>query len=400
MEQSPIPELINNRYEVKETIGRGGMATVYKASDRRLGRDVAIKVLKPELARDDSFQERFQREAQAVAGLNHHTITSVYDTGEIPPDVPSDIACPYIVMEYVPGQTLRQLIREDRLSTEDAVNAMEGILDALAYSHRSGIVHRDIKPANVIITPDDRVKVMDFGIARAVEDTQAALTQTQAVLGTAQYLSPEQARGENVDARSDLYSAACVFFEMLTGRAPFVGEASVDIAAQHVRDAPPQPSSLAPQLHPQFDTFMLQALAKPRDSRFQSAEEMRRAVVELREPARIDATTMTRPIAATGAAADGAGEPADGPHTAVTPAAAAGLGAAGGAAAGAAAAGGSSQGQAGQAAPVFTITPSADDPSTASAAGGGGSGFDPMPRAAVAPRPRTGTASAAAPWSG
>ena len=293
MEQSPIPELINNRYEVKETIGRGGMATVYKASDRRLGRDVAIKVLKPELARDDSFQERFQREAQAVAGLNHHTITSVYDTGEIPPDVPSDIACPYIVMEYVPGQTLRQLIREDRLSTEDAVNAMEGILDALAYSHRSGIVHRDIKPANVIITPDDRVKVMDFGIARAVEDTQAALTQTQAVLGTAQYLSPEQARGENVDARSDLYSAACVFFEMLTGRAPFVGEASVDIAAQHVRDAPPQPSSLAPQLHPQFDTFMLQALAKPRDSRFQSAEEMRRAVVELREPARIDATTMS-----------------------------------------------------------------------------------------------------------
>ena len=242
MEQSPIPELINNRYEVKETIGRGGMATVYKASDRRLGRDVAIKVLKPDLARDDSFQERFQREAQAVAGLNHHTITSVYDTGEIPPDVPSDVACPYIVMEYVPGQTLRQLIREDRLSTEDAVNAMEGILDALAYSHRSGIVHRDIKPANVIITPDDRVKVMDFGIARAVEDTQAALTQTQAVLGTAQYLSPEQARGENVDARSDLYSAACVFFEMLTGRAPFVGEASVDIAAQHVRDAPPQPS--------------------------------------------------------------------------------------------------------------------------------------------------------------
>ena len=354
MEQSPIPELINNRYEVKETIGRGGMATVYKASDRRLGRDVAIKVLKPDLARDDSFQERFQREAQAVAGLNHHTITSVYDTGEIPPDVPSDVACPYIVMEYVPGQTLRQLIREDRLSTEDAVNAMEGILDALAYSHRSGIVHRDIKPANVIITPDDRVKVMDFGIARAVEDTQAALTQTQAVLGTAQYLSPEQARGENVDARSDLYSAACVFFEMLTGRAPFVGEASVDIAAQHVRDAPPQPSSLAPQLHPQFDTFMLQALAKPRDSRFQSAEEMRRAVVELREPARIDATTMTRPIAATGAAADGAGEPADGPHTAVTPAAAAGLGAAGGAAAGVAAAGGSSQGQAGQAAPVFT----------------------------------------------
>ena len=382
MEQSPIPELINNRYEVKETIGRGGMATVYLASDRRLGRDVAIKVLKPELARDDSFQERFQREAQAVAGLNHHTITSVYDTGEIPPDVPSDVACPFIVMEYVPGQTLRQLIREDRLSTEESVHAMEGILDALAYSHRSGIVHRDIKPANVVITPDNRVKVMDFGIARAVEDTQAALTQTQAVLGTAQYLSPEQARGENVDARSDLYSAACVFFEMLTGRAPFVGEASVDIAAQHVRDAPPQPSSLAPQLHPDFDEFMGKALAKPRDARFQTAEEMRQAVIGLRGVSEIDATTMTRPVggaSALGASAAGAGtgsgqtgaqdrarigsEDQDGPHTQVAGAAAgAGLGA--GAAAGAAqAAGPAGEGSdASAAAPVFTIKSSADEP--------------------------------------
>lgn len=292
MAQSPIPSVINDRYEVGETIGRGGMATVYVATDRRLGRQVAIKVLKPELARDESFQERFQREAEAVAGLNHHTITSVYDTGEIPPQQPSDVACPYIVMEYIPGRTLRDLIRSGELSPRESVDAMLGILDALAYSHRSGIVHRDIKPANVVIMPDGRVKVMDFGIARAVEDTQAALTQTQAVLGTAQYLSPEQARGENVDARSDLYSAACVFFEMLTGRAPFVGEASVDIAAQHVRDTPPAPSELAPHLPTVFDDFIVKGLAKAREDRFQSAQDMQRAVEPLREHADTEATTV------------------------------------------------------------------------------------------------------------
>lgn len=305
MAQSPIPSVINDRYEVGETIGRGGMATVYVATDRRLGRQVAIKVLRPELARDESFQERFQREAEAVAGLNHHTITSVYDTGEIPPQQPSDVACPYIVMEYVPGRTLRDLIRSGELSPRESVDAMLGILDALGYSHQSGIVHRDIKPANVIITPDGRVKVMDFGIARAVEDTQAALTQTQAVLGTAQYLSPEQARGENVDARSDLYSAACVFFEMLTGRAPFVGEASVDIAAQHVRDTPPAPSELAPHLPTVFDDFMVRGLAKAREDRFQSAQDMQNAVVSLRKHADPDATTVIAPAQHRGAGDDG-----------------------------------------------------------------------------------------------
>lgn len=397
MEQFPIPELINSRYRVKETIGRGGMATVHLAADTRLGRDVALKVLKPELARDDSFQERFQREAQAVAGLNHHTITSVYDTGEIAPPSPSEVTRPFIVMEFVPGKTLRQLVREGALSTADAVQAMDGILDALAYSHRSGIVHRDIKPANVIITPEKRVKVMDFGIARAIEDTQAALTQTQAVLGTAQYLSPEQARGENVDARSDLYSAACVFFEMLTGRAPFVGEASVDIAAQHVRDAPPAPSELQPELHPAFDDFMAQALAKPRAQRFQSAQEMQLALRDL--PASdADDAAATRPMpgaaglgvlgAGAGAAGVAGAAASDDDQTRVTSrvpsssaaspaAAAAGAGAAGagaGAGAGAAAAAGPASAQQ---APVFTITPDDGPRSGVPAGSGAGIPLDP-----------------------
>lgn len=287
-----MPDLINERYKVGEVIGRGGMATVHLGEDLRLGRLVAIKVLRPELAADDTFHERFQREAQAVASLNHHTIVSIYDTGEITPQGPDGVTRPYIVMEYVPGETLRELIHGKGIEPEHAIEYMLGILDALSFSHRAGIVHRDIKPANVKVTPDGAVKVMDFGIARAVEDTQAALTQSQAVLGTAQYLSPEQARGVAVDARSDLYSAACVLFEMLTGRAPFVGESSVAIAAQHVRDAPPAPSALNPQLPRSVDRFMEKGLAKDRDHRFSDAAQMRRALrtvlVEL--PDDLDAT--------------------------------------------------------------------------------------------------------------
>ena len=278
MAMPAMPDLINDRYKVGEVIGRGGMATVHLGEDVRLGRRVAIKVLRPELAADDTFHERFQREAQAVASLNHHTIVSIYDTGEIKPQGPDGVTRPYIVMEYVPGQTLRELIHGKGIDPEQAIEYMFGILDALSFSHRAGIVHRDIKPANVKVTPDGGVKVMDFGIARAVEDTQAALTQSQAVLGTAQYLSPEQARGAAVDPRSDLYSAACVLFEMLTGRAPFVGESSVAIAAQHVRDAPPAPSALNPQLPKSVDRFMEKALAKDRDHRYSDAAQMRRAL--------------------------------------------------------------------------------------------------------------------------
>ena len=287
-----MPRLINDRYEVGEVIGRGGMATVHLGRDIRLGRQVAIKVLRPELAADETFHERFQREAQAVAALNHHSVVSIYDTGEIRPQGPDGVTRPYIVMEYVPGHTLRELIHDEGIEPERAVAYTLGILDALSYSHRAGIVHRDIKPANVKVTPDGTVKVMDFGIARAVEDTQAALTQSQAVLGTAQYLSPEQARGTVVDHRSDLYSAACVLFEMLTGRAPFVGGSSVAIAAQHVRDAPPAPSALNPRLPRAVDDFMEKALAKDREYRFTDAAHMRRALRNLghRIPDDLEAT--------------------------------------------------------------------------------------------------------------
>ncbi|WP_298583105.1 Stk1 family PASTA domain-containing Ser/Thr kinase [uncultured Kocuria sp.] len=290
--RNPVPPLINDRYEVGETIGRGGMATVHLGRDRRLGRRVAIKVLRPELARDGTFHERFKREAQSVAALNHHSIVSVYDTGEILAETDEGVDRPFIVMEYVPGRTLRELIHENAVTPREAVDITLGILDALEYSHRAGIVHRDIKPANVIVTPERQIKVMDFGIARAVEDTSPALTQAQAVLGTAQYLSPEQARGESVDARSDLYSAACVLFEMLTGRAPFVGGSSVDIAAQHVRDRPPAPSELDPRLGGRVDEFLGKALAKDRSARFQDAGQMRRALRELRPavPGDLDAT--------------------------------------------------------------------------------------------------------------
>ena len=296
--RNAVPPLINDRYEVGETIGRGGMATVHVGRDLRLGRRVAIKVLRPELARDATFHERFKREAQSVAALNHHSIVSVYDTGEILARTDEGVDRPFIVMEYVPGRTLRELIHEDAVTPRDAVDITLGILDALEYSHRAGIVHRDIKPANVIVTPERQVKVMDFGIARAVEDTSPALTQAQAVLGTAQYLSPEQARGESVDARSDLYSAACVLFEMLTGRAPFVGESSVDIAAQHVRDHPPAPSELDPRIGHRVDEFMAQALDKDREARFQDAGQMRRALRELRPavPEDLEATQSLRAV--------------------------------------------------------------------------------------------------------
>lgn len=317
MGTSAMPDLVNDRYRVGEVIGRGGMATVHLGEDTRLARRVAIKILRPELAADDTFHERFQREAQAVASLNHHSIVSIYDTGEIKPQGPDGVTRPYIVMEYVPGQTLRELIHGHGVEPDQAVEYMLGILDALSFSHRAGIVHRDIKPANVKVTPDGTVKVMDFGIARAVEDTQAALTQSQAVLGTAQYLSPEQARGAAVDPRSDLYSAACVLFEMLTGRAPFVGESSVAIAAQHVRDAPPAPSALNPQLPESVDHFMEKALAKDRERRFADAAQMRRALrsVLAALPGDLQATqamdaagtaesnTKTLPAVGTGAAA-------------------------------------------------------------------------------------------------
>ena len=231
----PRPLVLSGRYELGELIGRGGMADVYEGRDLRLGRTVAVKMLRPDMARDTQFRVRFEREARAVAGLNHASIVAVYDTGEQQPDpgTPHAVAVPYIVMEHVGGQTLRELIRANSVTVDEAVDYMLGVLSALEYSHRSGIVHRDIKPANVMVCRDSgAVKVMDFGIARAMADSAATMTQTQAVVGTAQYLSPEQARGEVVDARSDLYSAGCLLYELLTGRPPFVGESAVSVAYQ------------------------------------------------------------------------------------------------------------------------------------------------------------------------
>ncbi|RJT80270.1 Stk1 family PASTA domain-containing Ser/Thr kinase [Arthrobacter cheniae] len=274
--------VLNGRYEVLELIGRGGMADVHLGKDLRLGRSVAIKLLRQDLARDPLFQSRFRREAQAVAGLNNPNIVSVYDTGEeeIPDRPQHEVRVPFIVMEYVAGRTLRAHVKAGDLTPKDSVTYLAGVLDALEYSHRAGIVHRDIKPANVMITLDGAVKVMDFGIARAMADSQATMTQTQAVLGTAQYLSPEQARGEKVDARSDLYSAGCLLFELLTGRPPFVGDSPVSVAYQHVREEPPTASSLNTDVTPALDSVLARALEKDREDRFQDAAGFRKALLD------------------------------------------------------------------------------------------------------------------------
>jgi serine/threonine-protein kinase len=270
--------LLGGRYQVGELIGRGGMAEVHAGHDTRLGRTVAIKMLRSDLARDPSFLARFRREAQSAAGLNHPAIVAVYDSGE---DEETEsgggkVALPYIVMEYVEGRTLREVLNElSVMEPDDAARVTEGVLDALSYSHRMGIVHRDIKPANVMLTPAGAVKVMDFGIARAIADTAATMTQTQSVIGTAQYLSPEQAQGNPVDARSDLYSAGCLLYELLTGRTPFIGDSPVSIAYQHVGQLPQPPSVYQPSLSADMDAVVLHSLVKDRDARYQDAAAFR-----------------------------------------------------------------------------------------------------------------------------
>ncbi len=268
------PTVVGGRYELGEMLGRGGMAEVRKGSDTRLGRVVAVKRLRTDLASDPTFQARFRREAQSSASLNHPAIVAVYDTGE--EMSPEGVAQPYIVMEYVAGRTLRDILREGRkILPERALEITSGILSALDYSHRAGIIHRDIKPANVMLTPSGDVKVMDFGIARAVSDSSATMTQTAAVVGTAQYLSPEQARGETVDSRSDVYSTGCLLYELLAGRPPFVGESPVAVAYQHVREPAVPPSTYDTDLPPEIDAIVMKALAKRLDERYQSAAAMR-----------------------------------------------------------------------------------------------------------------------------
>ncbi|AXB46039.1 Stk1 family PASTA domain-containing Ser/Thr kinase [Amycolatopsis albispora] len=271
------PRLLSNRYELGDTLGYGGMSEVHHGHDVRLGREVAIKILRADLARDPQFQERFRREAQNAAALNHPAIVAVYDTGETQTEYGP---LPYIVMEFVSGRTLRDIVKtEGPMSQKRAMEVMADVCAALDFSHRHGIVHRDVKPANVMITTNGAVKVMDFGIARAIHDGQSAMTQTAAVIGTAQYLSPEQARGESVDARSDVYAAGCVLYELITGEPPFTGDSPVAVAYQHVREDPSPPSSVNPAVSPELDAVVLKALAKGPANRYQSAAEMRSDMV-------------------------------------------------------------------------------------------------------------------------
>ncbi len=355
-------KVLSERYEIGDLLGRGGMAVVHAGHDIRLGRQVAIKMLRADLARDPSFHARFRREAQSAAGLNHPSIVAVYDTGEdvLPGIGGADERIPFIIMEHVEGRTLREILhdeernaqarratgrtdqaRSDRrtvandpsastgliaeadmgvgqdhdpdrkpepLPVDEAVTVTAGVLSALEYSHRAGIVHRDIKPANVMLTGSDEVKVMDFGIARAMADASATMTQTQAVIGTAQYLSPEQARGEPVDARSDLYSTGCLLFELLTGRPPFIGDSPVSVAYQHVREIPQPPSTFNPHVGADLDRVVLHALAKDREDRYPDARAFRTdllAALEgrpVRAPVPVADTTVAMPVAAAAAA--------------------------------------------------------------------------------------------------
>ncbi len=272
----PAPTLVGGRYELGPVIGYGGMAEVHRGVDTRLGRTVAIKLLRATLAQDETFQERFRREATASASLNHPCVISVYDTGDGTASTGPARGLPYIVMEFVEGRTLRDVLRERRrILPERALEITAGILSALDYSHRMGIVHRDIKPANVMLTPSGEVKVMDFGIARAVEDTSTSVTQTAAVIGTAQYLSPEQARGELVGPGGDIYAVGCVLYELLVGRPPFTGSSPVALALAHVRDIPDAPVVLDPEVPAAASAIAMRALAKSPGDRYLGALAMR-----------------------------------------------------------------------------------------------------------------------------
>lgn len=313
------PRVLAGRYEVGELIGRGGMAEVHIGHDTRLGRTVAIKVLRSDLARDPSFLTRFRREAQSAAALNHPAVVAVYDTGE---DIHQnaageDVHVPFIVMEYVEGHTVRDILTDGAaVPIEEAVEITVGVLSALEYSHHAGIVHRDIKPANVMITPTGAVKVMDFGIARAMADSAATMTQTHAVIGTAQYLSPEQARGEQVDTRSDLYSTGCMLFELLTGRPPFQGDSPVAVAYQHVGQEPQRPSEVATDVPEVLDRITLKALTKDRDHRYSTAAEFRSDLNAAMRGGQISAPMVGAMMGATQVA----GPPAYGATQVMTPA--------------------------------------------------------------------------------
>ncbi|MGW1056423.1 Stk1 family PASTA domain-containing Ser/Thr kinase [Micromonospora rubida] len=300
--------LLGGRYQVGELLGYGGMAEVHRGRDLRLGRDVAIKMLRADLARDDTFQMRFRREAQNAASLNHPAIVAVYDTGE--ETGPTGETLPFIVMEFVNGRTLKELLGiEGRLQPRRALEICADMCAALEFSHRHGIIHRDIKPGNVMLTQTGQVKVMDFGIARALASGVTTMTQTSAVIGTAQYLSPEQARGEAVDARSDVYAGGCVLFELVCGHPPFVGDSPVSVAYQHVREAPPTPSDINPDVTPAIDAIVLKALSKNPLNRYQSAGEMRADLLRAAAGRPVLATPVMQEAETAPMAAAGSGYP-------------------------------------------------------------------------------------------
>ncbi|MET0451472.1 MAG: Stk1 family PASTA domain-containing Ser/Thr kinase [Mycobacterium sp.] len=275
-----LPQPLSERYELGDVIGFGGMSEVHLARDLRLHRNVAVKVLRADLARDPNFLLRFRREARNAAGLNHPAIVAVHDTGEAET---AGGPVPYIVMEYVDGVTLRDVLdRSGPIEPRRAIEVISDACQALNYSHQHGIIHRDVKPANIMINKAGAVKVMDFGIARALHDDGVSLTQTAAVIGTAQYLSPEQASGDKVDARSDVYSLGCVLYEILTGKPLFVGDTPVSVAYQHVRKKPSPPSKHNPDLSPELDAVVLKSLAKKPDERYQSAADMRADLIRVR----------------------------------------------------------------------------------------------------------------------
>jgi serine/threonine-protein kinase len=273
--------IIAGRYTLGNLIGRGGMADVYEGVDTRLGRTVAIKMLKSDLANDPAFEARFRQEAQASARMAHPTIVRVYDAGE---ETNTDAngnqrKYPFIVMEFVKGKLLRELLHERRLTLQETLDYAVGVLTALEFSHRAGVIHRDIKSANIMINEAGQIKVMDFGIARAVSESSATVAHTAGIVGTAQYFSPEQAKGEDVDARTDLYSTGVLLYEMLCGRPPFKGESAVSVAYQHVSEPVLPPSHFDKSVSPALDAVALRALEKNREQRFQTAQEFREHLI-------------------------------------------------------------------------------------------------------------------------
>jgi len=292
------PRVLSGRYRIDEPIGRGGMASVYRGYDLTLGREVAIKILDRELADDNAFRTRFRLEAQAASRMAHPTIVRVYDAGEDSLTAPDGTVrpVPFIVMELVKGRLLKEIIAAGPVPVTDAVRYVDGILEALEYSHRAGVVHRDIKPGNVMVTDAGQVKVMDFGIARAVSDSSSTVAETTQILGTAAYFSPEQAKGEPVDARADVYSTGVVLYELLTGRQPFRGESPVAVAYQHVSEAPLPPSEVNDTVPRALDTVALRALAKDPFQRYQDAAGFREALdatVDGRQPSKRQVGALT-----------------------------------------------------------------------------------------------------------